>query len=1090
MSKNMTQKGLALAAGVALVATGLSAPANAAGLADKSFVSLLPNQTAAQGVEYSVLLDSYIELKANPTSSIAAAGNLKFLVEDTASITKFDASADGTAGTTNGTSATTVTSIGVALPALAGATLAAADGDNTLTITYASHGLAANDTIVLTATSAGAGETVDTSGTYVVATVPDGNTFTVEANGATTGATVDVTTASALYKVVTAAGAIKKVATPVSTTSTTFYEANSFDVGNILDGVTFTDAAHNAADLVVTAATATSFTVTHGARTVTHRVDSDDTNGFSRPVSVKFENRTVFENSPLGEAWLLPTNVAVQTPTGWNGTDGRKSALDGTYVVDTGVASSTNDKVLRLINTGAATASVNVTAWVDANSNGLIDDTEYTSETRTVTFTKVSDASFATSLTAPAFGGAGVEAFVDLGAAFNHYQIAKSDQDNLLSVRFQLNAAADQSSNATFDTATGLLTATSSAGSFASPIGVGVYNAQARYDSTSVGTAAYQTVVAGAVNIDALGALDADYTANYNGTNVKTGTTALSLSTQVTETTGSVDARPGLPAKVTITKNALGVSTVISAGGKTLTYAGTSITYDTVTNADGEVVVDVASSTGTKADSITVKVEVLDTTTWQSATKTLVWADAAIASASALIYTDGVGSAVRNVAKGGAVTLNYMVEDTFGAPFVAAGYRISFATTGSVVGAGSVSGTAPVVNGLASFTLTDNTVATTGNYTVRATLQKINLAGTAYDSLSHIADTTVYVGTAAAATVTTSTAMLATVAEGSRKLLQTVDMKAGDGRQIAITWPYSNVTGANTDSFTVAGRVSASTGAPVQGQAVVISAPGAGIATAHNSATAVHGVGSLTVYTDASGDYSVELYSNKEGKVDITVTAGAASKTTVAYFKQAANTAGTTWDLTGVSSYVTPGYSFSLAAVLSDKYGNAIESAAGKVKLAWDGPIFTVPTTLPTATDAFGEIKFGVVPSSNEVGSFSYTVQYAGLDGAFDTADDVTGSKTVIIGSADVASWTSNQNDGTVKMYAKNIVGAGKVQFMVNGEEIAWIRATTFADPKLRLAGAQGAAYLVRTIDLVEGQKNVLEIYVDGVRTTRTAYTY
>ena len=96
----------------------------------------------------------------------------------------------------------------------------------------------------------------------------------------------------------------------------------------------------------------------------------------------------------------------------------------------------------------------------------------------------------------------------------------------------------------------------------------------------------------------------------------------------------------------------------------------------------------------------------------------------------------------------------------------------------------------------------------------------------------------------------------------------------------------------------------------------------------------------------------------------------------------------------------------------------------------------------------------------------------------------------MIIGSADVASWTSNQNDGTVKMYAKNIVGAGKVQFMVNGEEIAWIRATTFADPKLRLAGAQGAAYLVRTIDLVEGQKNVLEIYVDGVRTTRSAYTY
>jgi len=66
--------------------------------------------------------------------------------------------------------------------------------------------------------------------------------------------------------------------------------------------------------------------------------------------------------------------------------------------------------------------------------------------------------------------------------------------------------------------------------------------------------------------------------------------------------------------------------------------------------------------------------------------------------------------------------------------------------------------------------------------------------------------------------------------------------------------------------------------------------------------------------------------------------------------------------------------------------------------------------------------------------------------------------------------------------------GAGKVQFMFNGKEIAWVRATSAADPKLRTAN--GASYLVRTIDLVEGQKNVLEISVDGVRTTRTAYTY
>ena len=100
----------------------------------------------------------------------------------------------------------------------------------------------------------------------------------------------------------------------------------------------------------------------------------------------------------------------------------------------------------------------------------------------------------------------------------------------------------------------------------------------------------------------------------------------------------------------------------------------------------------------------------------------------------------------------------------------------------------------------------------------------------------------------------------------------------------------------------------------------------------------------------------------------------------------------------------------------------------------------------------------------------------------------VTVTKTITIGSAAVSSWTKNLNDGTVKMYAKNIVGAGKVQFMLNGEEIAWVRATSAADSKLRTAN--GASYLVRTVDLVEGQKNVLEIWVDGVRTARSAYSY
>jgi len=92
--------------------------------------------------------------------------------------------------------------------------------------------------------------------------------------------------------------------------------------------------------------------------------------------------------------------------------------------------------------------------------------------------------------------------------------------------------------------------------------------------------------------------------------------------------------------------------------------------------------------------------------------------------------------------------------------------------------------------------------------------------------------------------------------------------------------------------------------------------------------------------------------------------------------------------------------------------------------------------------------------------------------------------------------WTKRMVSATgtptaeVKFYAKNPIGAGKVQFMLNGREIAWIRAIDGTDPKLRTVTAgpmAGVSYLVRTITLAPG-KNALEIYVNGERVRRVAY--
>lgn len=83
-----------------------------------------------------------------------------------------------------------------------------------------------------------------------------------------------------------------------------------------------------------------------------------------------------------------------------------------------------------------------------------------------------------------------------------------------------------------------------------------------------------------------------------------------------------------------------------------------------------------------------------------------------------------------------------------------------------------------------------------------------------------------------------------------------------------------------------------------------------------------------------------------------------------------------------------------------------------------------------------------------------------------------------------MAVWTKRIGN-QAKLYAKNIVGVGKVQFKLNGREIAWVRAVDETNPKLR--ESNGFYYLVRTVQLAPG-KNALEIFVDGERKRRTAY--
>ena len=145
-------------------------------------------------------------------------------------------------------------------------------------------------------------------------------------------------------------------------------------------------------------------------------------------------------------------------------------------------------------------------------------------------------------------------------------------------------------------------------------------------------------------------------------------------------------------------------------------------------------------------------------------------------------------------------------------------------------------------------------------------------------------------------------------------------------------------------------------------------------------------------------------------------------------------------------------------------------------------------------------IELGTTTVSQD-GSFDFDTKFDAEPGSYllqltgTTADGkqtTIALETLVAGDQTMKTWAKRlPGNLEAKLYAKNIVGAGKVQFYLNGKEIAWIRAVDETDPKLRVIAEgpmTGANYLVRTIKLNPG-KNALEVYIDGVRTTRVSYS-
>lgn len=119
----------------------------------------------------------------------------------------------------------------------------------------------------------------------------------------------------------------------------------------------------------------------------------------------------------------------------------------------------------------------------------------------------------------------------------------------------------------------------------------------------------------------------------------------------------------------------------------------------------------------------------------------------------------------------------------------------------------------------------------------------------------------------------------------------------------------------------------------------------------------------------------------------------------------------------------------------------------------------------------------------------SYAIQIRTDYGLLTVQDALEVTLEISLYEGEGSFFTKRISETEIKVYAKDIVGLGKIQFFVNGEELAWVRAADETDPKLRVVVREGTEvyYLVRTVQLDERVR--IEIRVNGERAKFATYS-
>jgi hypothetical protein len=989
MSKNLTLKGLAFGAIVALGTTAFAGtPAFAAGVADSS-VSLTP----AVGSEYNVLAGDSFDLKSNFVANLGAVGStLKFLVSDSAAKVVADVatpsvSVTGTALTPGIAAADTIT-----ISANATATSAAftngpavgdfvkvsglTDGTKTVNGVFQVTSITA---LVAGGTGANATFTIKVPGTLVADTL----------TGTPTVKSLPLSSAATLRAAVLGASSVVPASTVIGRAADNSYVVDSQNYSATDD--TWLRLSNTDNTSTVTASV-TAWVDTNGNNAI------DDTEKVSTTRTVKFlASADVAATTAIRPVSVSDGTVVADVTT--------VPALNGEQVTAPQQSTSSAAGVVKVdfVRPGAATAVTSAsTSWDATNKKFVVTSASLAHGNWS------SLQAFPTAYTPSAVVATNtvkiVNNVVTVSNGFTHNlqvgdkivlantvaALAKAGTTETVTVTsvptttsftYAVPTALQGATAAADDVAATADYVTAGPTKFAYTIDVvlrdsaqpGTYTAQAHLILWTGGT----TFTAGDLTVASGTATKNGTLASYTtGSTVATTTTLAGVGSANENTTGAI--RPGTTsasflASVVDKDGAAvgaGLDAAITVSAKssigTLTINGTTVVAGSVvyakTDANGQVVVTVGNTSAVDGESIAFGVNVQGA----SATITGSWTAAAI---TAIDLNDTGAATDRTAVKGGSVSFNLAVLDQYKSLVADGAYRVKATLTGRTASTSYLT----LVGGKATLTVTDGglgsgsttTVAliaekyTNGAFVVDTDVLSPSFANrtitwalsTEVDAITLNADGANYPGAAADLSTTVTT-----------KELKVLDLRTGFGTQ-------SVFDAANKAVIT--GKVASSVGVVRPGAAVTFTAAGVLF---HSGD--VWAKDTITTITSSTGLFSVEAYSATSGTVKVAVASvGATATASITVAGVAASTAAKIAAVAG-STTVQAGRAVDYTATVTDKYSNVVAGFVLKATVVGAGSFAGTTAadgSVSVTTDAKGKAIVKVLYSSADQGTATVT---------------------------------------------------------------------------------------------------------------------